>query len=81
MDWETEIEKILGQDEGDERLETFLDIMNAYQDLPPEEWQATFNQIFSYLAEKMPLMEAFVVAFKMGQVWQIHRDKLPSRGN
>jgi len=75
MDWRTEIEKILAQDEGD-RLETFLDLMNTCQDLPTEEWQATFNQIFTYLGETMPLMEAFVVAFKMGQVWEANRNRL-----
>jgi len=77
MDWRTEIDSILNrrQDEG-ERLETFLGLMNACQDMPPEEWQATFNQIFTYLGETMPLMEAFVVAFKMGQVWEANKDKL-----
>jgi len=75
MDWEIEIENIMAKNERD-RLEAFLDLMNAYQDMPPDEWQATFNQIFTYLGEAMPLMEAFVIAFKMGQVWQMNRDKL-----
>jgi len=77
MDWRAEIDNIMNhrRDEG-ERLDTFIELMNTRQDMPPEEWQATFNQIFTYLGETMPLMEAFVVAFKMGQVWEANKDKL-----
>jgi len=34
MDWEIEIENIMAKNERD-RLEAFLDLMNAYQDMPP----------------------------------------------
>jgi len=75
MDWEIEIESIMAKNERD-RLEAFIDLLNAYDELPPEDWQTVFNQIFTYLGETMPLMEAFVVAFKMGATWEANRERL-----
>jgi len=75
MDWETEIDSIIAKNE-DERLEAFIDLLNAYDEPPPGDWQTLFNGIFNYLAETMPLMEAFVIAFKMGVIWEANKDRL-----
>ena len=79
--WKDEVESIIEKSNLDVLTRAFREkLKSAEVESPPEEWENVFRNIFRRIAYIFSMVECMARAFRMGQVWQKHKEELLRTG-